>query len=59
MMGASSLIECDDKETLQVVRSVLDLFPGKRHLAQALADLLMHHHGKAIEDRLRLEAELQ
>jgi len=58
MLNATSLIECDDPDTLQLVRGILDLFPAKKHLGQALADLLLHFNSKAIEERSRLEAEL-
>lgn len=41
------------------MRGVLDLFPAKRHLGQALADLLMHYNSKSFAERKRLEQELQ
>jgi len=32
MLNATSLIECEDQATLNLVKSILDLFPAKRHL---------------------------
>ena len=51
----STLLECEDPATMQLVKSVLDLFPAKRHLGQALADLLMHHNAPSIAERKNLE----
>ena len=44
---------------MAVVRGILDLFPAKKHLGQALADLLMHYNEKSIEERGKLEQDLQ
>ena len=43
---------------MAVVRGILDLFPAKKHLGQALADLLMHYNTKSIEERSKLEQDL-
>ena len=58
-LGASVMIECEDAGTMQLVRGILDLFPAKRHLGQALADLLMHHNYNQVKERTRLEQELR
>ena len=57
-MNASVLIDCEDSATLHLVKNILDLFPGKRHLGQPLADLLMHFNERNIDERHRLENEL-
>ena len=59
LINAASLIECEDPGTMAVVRGILDLFPAKKHLGQALADLLMHYNEKSIEERGKLEQDLQ
>ena len=49
-----SALECEDQATQDLVKSIIDLFPAKRHLAQALADLLLHYNERDIDEKTRL-----
>ena len=50
-MSLTTSIECDDAHTLQLVKSILDLFPAKRHLGQPLADLLSHLNERDVREK--------
>ena len=52
------VLDCEDPATLQLVKSLLDLFAGKRHLGQSVADLLLHFNARDIEEKHSLEVQL-
>ena len=58
-ISTSMVFDCEDIHTLQLVRSILDIFPAKKHLGQALVDLLLHHNAREIAERQRIQNQFE